>query len=94
MKRMPILLSVGRSTKTQKLQNLQTVPGMLQMQNDAKNKRTQRMLKLQELEKMPKIATNVNVAKRQGMEWMHKQRNSKMPKSKDCQNSKEGTKKE
>ena len=50
------------------MQNLQTVPGMLQMQNDAKNKRMQKMLKLQELEKMPKIATNVNVAKRQGME--------------------------
>ena len=43
---------------------------------------------------MRKIATNIKFAKMQVMEWMHKQRNSKMPKSKDCQDSKEGTKKE
>ena len=44
--------------------------------------------------KMRKIATNIKFAKMQIMEWMHKGRISKKPKSKDCQISKEGTKNE
>ena len=55
MKRMPRLLSVGRSAKTQKMKHLQTMPGMLQMQNYEKNKRMQRMPKLQEMEKCAKL---------------------------------------
>ena len=38
MKKMPRLLSVGRSAKTQKMKHLQTMPGMLQMQHYEKNK--------------------------------------------------------
>ena len=37
MKRTPRLLSVGRSAETPKLQYTQTLPGLLKMQNDAKN---------------------------------------------------------
>ena len=55
MKRRPRLLSKGRKAKSQELQYLQTMPGMLQMQNDAKNKIMQRMLKLQEMEKCAKL---------------------------------------
>ena len=55
MKSKPRLLSVGRSAKTQKLRHSQTVPGMLQMQNDAKNKRMQRMINCKNWKNCPKM---------------------------------------